>query len=96
MFIKNKKNSWIDEEIKSILDQMQSMTADSSEYARMLAQVEKLNSMKTLNKKEKIRVSPDTLVSAGASLGGILLILIFEKASVMTTKSLPFVIKSKI
>lgn len=79
--------------IDQVLTEMEGVTADSSEFAKMREQLVEL--YKALPKKEP-RVKLDTLLTVGGNLAGILLILNFEKAHVVTSKALSFVLKTKI
>lgn len=44
----------------------------------------------------KWKISPDTLLIVGGNLLGILLILNFEKADIITSKALSFVLKGRV
>lgn len=86
----------IDKEIESVVEQMQTVEADSDVYNAMLDRLERLHKMKISEKKEKPSVSPDALVAAAASIGGIALILGYEHANVITSKAMSFVFKPKV
>lgn len=92
----NLEPAWIDEEIQSVIHQMQSFVADSPEYNTMFDKLERLYQMKLKDKPEKKSVSPDALIAAGASIGGVILILGFEKANVLTSKAIGFIVKPKL
>lgn len=65
--------------------------ANPDETARLVDQVTKLVKCKeTLDPK---RISPDTILLVAGNLVGILLILNYEKAGVITTRALNFVMK---
>lgn len=115
--------------IADIYIEMESLTADSPEYAKCVEQLDKLNKIKNSEKelkhkikmdrleldlkkeevekehllkvdeatsKKKIKFSPDALLAIAGNLGGIVAILVFEKANVITSKGLGFVMKSKL
>ena len=63
-------------------------------YSDMIANLEKLYKAKENEKNRKI--SPDTMALIAGNLLGIALILGYEKANVITTKALGFVMKGKI
>lgn len=66
----------------------------SKEYAATVDQLLKLSKHKEeVNSKRK--VSPDALVTAGASILGILIIVGHEHAHVITTKAIGFVTKAR-
>lgn len=78
--------------IDQVTTEMASVTADSPEFAKMVDQLVTLQ--KALPAKES-RLKLDTLVTVGANLAGIILILGFEKANVVTSKALSFVMKAR-
>ena len=88
--VKNHKDEALDAEIAALMLAMQNIDKGTKEYSLMVDQLIKL---KTLNTKK--RVSPDTWVTAGASLAGILSILAFEHSGVITSKALNFVMKAR-
>lgn len=45
--------------------------------------------------KKKFNISGDALITAGASLAGILMILSYERANVIATKALGFIAKAR-
>lgn len=90
-FAKN-EDSPLSKTITDLHKQMNSVTADSPEYAKMTEQLEKLT--KLLPKKSSI--SPDTLAIVFGNLAGILLILNYERVNVIGSKALSFIIKPRI
>lgn len=64
-----------------------------SEYDTTLNQIERLH--KLLLKDNEARISPDVLITVGANLLGIVLILNHERLHVVSSKALSFVIKTK-
>lgn len=83
----------LDELINSLSLQMDTHDAFSDEYATMADQLKKLYSMK--HEKKANRPSADTLAVVAGNLAGILLILNFERAGVVTSKALGFIMKPK-
>jgi hypothetical protein len=82
----------LDAAISDVLVEMNGLNSDSEEYAAAADQLVKLMKLK----KEITptwRPSPDALVGAAGSILGILLILNFERAGVVTSKALTFVTK---
>lgn len=97
MFNKTKNEpTELDKAITSILSRMQYVEPDSDEYATLVARLKELHSMKINERNDRNRVSADAVVTAGASILGILLIIGYEKVNVVTSKALGFVMKSKI
>lgn len=82
----------LDKTIKKVHDEINKFSADSDEFAKMSAQLDRLYKMKTYKKESSVK--PDTLINAGVNLAGIVLILGFEKAHVLSSKALGFVRKS--
>lgn len=92
---KNTNPSELQQAIARALEALKTTDVTSEDHKLILSQLELLykieNSTKTTN-----RVSPDALVAAAASLTGIIAILGFEHAGVITSKALGFVTKTKI
>lgn len=74
------------------LTQLDSVQVDTKEYGEILDRVVKLHKMKEEEKPST--VSKDTQAKIAANLLGILMIIGYEHAHVMTSKALPFVEKS--
>lgn len=85
----------IDDLIDTVLSEMAGYNSYDEEYAKMVEQLTKLYQIKSLNKDEN-RVSKDTLVTIAANLLGIVLILGYERAHVVTSKALSFVLKTRV
>lgn len=81
----------IEKAIDALLSELESESADSDTYAKMVNQLQKLHDMKT--KETSRRPSPDALVSAAASIVGILLIVNYERVHVVTTRALGLIPK---
>lgn len=84
-------NSKLDEAIDDVLTQMTTISSDTDEYAAMVDQLSKLYSLKE-NEIPK-RISPDTLATIAANLLGIIVIVGHERAHVLTSKAINFVMK---
>lgn len=81
-------------QIDYILEQMSEHHTHSEEYAQMVEQLEKLHKMRAT---EKVgRPSADVMLNVFGSLAGIIAIVGFEKANVVTSKALGFVLKTKV
>ena len=83
----------LEEEYVRILTVLSSNQPDSAEYAKMLGCVERIHDMTDI--REPSPVSRDTLLTVGANIIGILLIIKHENVNVITSKALGFVIKAK-
>lgn len=88
--MKNDPNE-LDTLIKSILDEMATLSPESDEYDKRLKQLERLYKLKTENRPE--RVSRDTLYLVGGNLLGVLLIVAYEQKNVVTSKALGWINK---
>lgn len=88
------KRSNLEKEIDNVLKRMSELDPDSKEYSAMASNLELLFSAKSKEKDRKI--SPDTLAVIAGNLLGIGLILTYEKANVITSKALGFVIKGRV
>lgn len=82
-------------QIDELLEALNSRDVESPEYAVVLDRLEKLYSIHK-PEKEKNGISADTMLTVGANLAGILMILNFERANVLASKAMSFVMKSKI
>lgn len=83
--------SGLETAIENVLGEMQGYSADSDEYAKMADQLEKLYKLKEIDKPERIK--PDTLAIIAGNLAGIILIVGHERANVVSTKALNFLLK---
>jgi hypothetical protein len=81
----------IEKAIDALLSELESESAVTEDYAKMVNQLSKLHEMKT--KESPRRPSPDALVSAAASIFGILLIVNYERIHVVTTRALGLIPK---
>ncbi|HET9785578.1 MAG TPA: hypothetical protein VFP47_00505 [Pyrinomonadaceae bacterium] len=94
MFITRKsEDQGLQKVIDAHLDSMVDEDPGSVEYARKVEQLTKLYSLK--EKTSERRVSPDTLAIVAGNLAGILLIVGHEKAHVVTSKALGFILKAR-
>ena len=80
--------------IDSVLTELNSVNADSDEFAKMVDQLEKLYKIKDTQKPDRVKM--DTLLPVVGNLFGIVAILGFERAHVVTSKALSFVLKTKV
>jgi len=88
---KNHKQSGLDKIINDLETQIQGSTVSLDEYSKQLDQLAKLYKMKESVSSNPI--SKDTLVLVAGNLTGIALILGFERANIVTSKALSFVMK---
>lgn len=88
-------NEKLEEEILRVIEKMTSIDPDSDEYAKYLERLNKLADLKETSKKKTPKVSTDTIVMVAGNLAGIIMILGFERAHVVTSKALGFVLKPR-
>lgn len=85
------EESGLEKAIDEVLREMASRASDSDEYAAMVDQLTKLYKLKEIDIPQ--RVSPDTLAIVIGNLAGIILIVGYERANVVTSKALSFLLK---
>jgi hypothetical protein len=83
----------LEDTIRAALKQLIDEPLGTDEYDRKVDQIAKLYDLKKHNASE--RVSKDTLYTVVANLAGILLILNYERAHVVTTKAVGFIMKPR-
>lgn len=95
MNIKNiiNKDENLQKEIDRVLTLMSEVSPGSTEYTDLADGLAKLYALKELSSKS--RVSKDTLAIVAGNLAGILMIVGHEKAHVVTSKAIGFVLKSR-
>jgi hypothetical protein len=88
-----KKNTYVDDQIVRITVKLQHLEIDSKEYREA---VELLSTLQKIRQEEKPNMpSSDTMLTIGANLLGIILILRHEHLNVITSKAVSFVPKLK-
>lgn len=80
--------------IKEVIEEMEVTGPALEEYDEMLRRLERLTALRDGNKPQ--RISYDTLLVVGGNILGILIIVMYEKANVMTTKAFPHLLKTKL
>lgn len=87
------KPSNLDMVIDNALDSFGEVSIGTPEYAEKVDQVTKLYKLKEMDSSK--HVSADTKAIVIGNLAGIALILAYERAHVVTSKALGFVMKSR-
>jgi hypothetical protein len=82
-----------EDELVRILALLSHSQADSAEYAKLMGSAERIHTM--MDVKQPSPVSRETLLTVGANILGILLIIKHEDVNVITSKALGFVIRVK-
>lgn len=96
MFKKETEPSKLELAIDVILTRMQYVDPESEEFAGLVARLDRLHSMKIAERNNRNKLSADAILTAGASILGIVLIIGHERLNVITTKALGFVAKPKL
>lgn len=91
---KRDKRTNLEKEIDAVITYMSGMNPETQEYAAAAANLKELYSTKAQEKSN--RISPDTLAVIAGNLLGIILILGYEKADIITSKALAFVLRSRV
>lgn len=92
MFNKKEKNA-LDEAIELRIDQLGLVDEDDSEKVNDLR---KLVEVKEKLEGPRFKIDPNTIITALTSIGGIVLMLHYEKLDVITSKVLGFIQKPKL
>lgn len=82
-------SSVVETEQLKLLSELEGMDINSKEYAETLAHITNLETVKI----KKTRLSMDAVVGATASLAGIVLVLNYERAGAIVSKSFGMVRK---
>jgi hypothetical protein len=77
--------------IDALEARLQKAQPDTDEYPKMVEQLGKLYKLKESDSPK--RLSPDVALTVAGNIAGILLILQYERAHVITSKALSFVLK---
>lgn len=78
--------------IDKVLVELDTKTPGTDEYATLVEQLDKLMKIK-VTEKPVDKLSKDTLTTVLGSLAGIVAIIGFERANIITSKALGFVLK---
>jgi hypothetical protein len=88
-----KENTPLENAIARVQSYLESQEIDSDDYAKALKHLSELHKMKEAEKPS--RVSPDTMLTVGANLVGILLIIRHEHVNVISSKAMSTLMKPK-
>lgn len=96
MLKKHTEPSELNLAITRIFERMEYVDPESDEYGVLVSRLDRLHSMKIAERNDRSKVSYDAMLTAGASILGILLVINHERLNVITTKALGFVTKPKL
>lgn len=85
--------SRLENEIERLLVRLSNIEPNTDDYAVIADQLTKLDKLKDSDSSR--RVSPDTLATVAANLAGIVLILNYERANIVLTKAVGFILKPR-
>lgn len=83
----------LEDEYVRILAMLPVVQADTTEYAKLMTSAERVHALMAVRKTPS--VSRETLVTVGANILGILMIIKHEDVNVITSKALGFVIRAR-
>lgn len=92
MLTRSKTQTPLDIETNHAIEALSHHRRDSEEYGVILGRVEKLHAMR-LEEKSNAKVSPETKATIAANLVGIAMILNFERANIVTSKAIGFILR---
>jgi hypothetical protein len=87
------QNTPLEDAIARVQAYLETQEINSDEYAKALDHLSTLHKMKEAEK--PLRVSPDTLLTVGANIVGILLIIRHEHVNVITSRAMSALMKTK-
>ena len=88
------RQSHLEVEIDRLITDLETYPPCSTEYTVAAKNLETLYQAQNVAQKGKL--SKDAILSSATSLGGIVMILVFEKTEIITTKALSFVTKARL
>lgn len=86
----------LDEVIDALQDNLLKEDPTTDNFSKIVDQLDKLYKIKSIKKKDETGISKETLITVLGNLAGIVLILSFERAHVVTSKALGFVLKPRV
>ena len=89
----NKEPNVLNEPIEKVLEELRVHDPNTKEFATNLTYLERLTELKAETRR-KMRISPDTLVTSGCTLLGIVIIIAYEQKHAMTSKGFGFRVPS--
>jgi hypothetical protein len=93
--LRNKEpESVLDPVIEELISEMKGFDGKDEEYTQMAYNLKVLMEAKAAEPQRE-KISANTMATIAANLIGIAMILVFERTNVLTSKSLPFVMKPR-
>lgn len=91
---KDPKPSKFDKPVDELIAELAGLMGDAEEYAKTVQNLRVLMEAKSLEPKPNT-ISAETWAIIGGNLAGIIAILSFEKANVLTSKALSMILRPK-
>lgn len=95
-FKKNNDTEGLKKAIDDALLELALTKPNTEDYDAILEKIERLYKLQAPKPEARKPISPDALISAAASLAGIVMIIHHEQIGAITTKALGFIPKPKI
>lgn len=95
-FKKNNDHEGLKKAIDDALLELALTKPNTDDYAKVLEKIERLFKLQAPKTEPRKPISPDALISAAASLAGIVMIIHHEQVGALTSKALGFVVKPKL
>ncbi len=92
-FTSKKDKANFQTEIDRALAELSKLPIESEEYAKAIKNIEVLSTARAHKANDSI--STDTLLIVGANILGILMVLNYEQAHIVTSKAVSFIIKGR-
>lgn len=93
MFLDPKSKTSLDKEIDKLVLELETHEPTSTEFGTIVERLSKLHKIQEDRKPESI--NPNTVLTIGANLAGILMIINYEHLGVISTKAMSFIPKIK-
>jgi hypothetical protein len=94
MLSRNKQPTPLETVTTRTIESLNDYDPSTEEFGKILERVEKLHEMRQ-DEKSSAQVSPDTKATIAANLLGIGMIIGFERANVITSKALGFILRAR-
>lgn len=92
---RKKEPTRLEKAINEVFDDLNTYTSDADEYSKMADQLTKLYPLKETDRSWLQRTSPDTVLTVAANLTGIAVIVGYERANIITSKAIQFILRAK-
>lgn len=84
------KKHYLDEPIEKVLDTLKTLDPSSEQYSRNVVFLERLTKLKA-ETRSRLKISPDTIIVAGANVLCVAIIVMAERTTPLNTKGFGFI-----